>query len=90
MTTDTKNKNSIEQESARSSVAEKLPDEVVDRLAGLLPADELQDAIKGLAPEQITGPGGLLTKLAGRVIETALEPPRVRWRRWLLSLQTRL
>lgn len=72
MTTDTKNKNSIEQESARSSVAEKLPDEVVDRLAGLLPADELQDAIKGLAPEQITGPGGLLTKLAGRVIETAL------------------
>jgi putative transposase len=48
------------------------PDEVVDRLAGLLPAEELQDALKGLAPEQITGPGGLLTQLAGRVIETAL------------------
>jgi putative transposase len=48
------------------------PDEVVDRLAGLLPAEELQDAVKGLAPEQITGPGGLLTQLAGRVIETAL------------------
>jgi putative transposase len=37
-----------------------------------LPADELQDALKGLAPEQITGPGGLVTQLAGRVIETAL------------------
>ena len=43
-----------------------------DRLAGLLPADELEDALKGLEPEQITGPGGLLTQLAGRVIETAL------------------
>src|SRR5215212_709756 len=49
-----------------------LPAEVVDRLAGLLPAEELQDALKGLAPEQVTGPGGLLTQLAGRVIETAL------------------
>ena len=28
--------------------------------------------MKGLEPEQITGPGGLLTRLAGRVIETAL------------------
>jgi putative transposase len=48
------------------------PDEVVDRLAGLLPREELEDALKGLAPEQITGPGGLLTQLAGRVVETAL------------------
>jgi putative transposase len=48
------------------------PEELVDRLAGLLPADELHEALKGLAPEQITGPGGLLTQLAGRVIETAL------------------
>jgi putative transposase len=48
------------------------PADVVDRLAGLLPADELEDALKGLEPEQITGPGGLLTQLAGRVIETAL------------------
>jgi len=37
-----------------------------------LPADALQDAVKGLEPEDITGPGGLLTQLAGRVIETAL------------------
>src|ERR1700722_11191252 len=49
------------------------PEELVDRLAGLLPADELADALKGLQPEQITGPGGVLTQLAGRVIETALE-----------------
>ena len=43
-----------------------------DRLAGLLPEDALQDALEGLGPEEITGPGGLLTQLAGRVIETAL------------------
>jgi putative transposase len=39
---------------------------------GLLPDDALQDALKGLEPDEITGPGGLLTQLAGRVIETAL------------------
>src|SRR3954464_9288024 len=44
----------------------------VDRLAELLPAHALEDALKGLEPEEITGPGGLLTQLAGRVIETAL------------------
>jgi putative transposase len=47
-------------------------EDVVDRLAGLLPAEELQDALKGLEPEEITGPGGFLSRLAGRVIETAL------------------
>jgi putative transposase len=45
---------------------------IVDRLAGLLPEEALQDAIKGLEPDEITGPGGLVSKLAGRVIETAL------------------
>lgn len=50
----------------------QLPDEVVDRLGELLPADALQEALEGLSSEQITGPGGLLTQLAGRVIETAL------------------
>jgi hypothetical protein len=44
------------------------PQEVVDRLAGLLPEDALEDALKGLEPDEITGPGGLLTQLAGRVI----------------------
>jgi putative transposase len=63
---------SREGEMSRPQAAESPPDEVVDRLAGLLPADELQEALKGLEPEQITGPGGLLTQLAGRVIETAL------------------
>ncbi len=36
-------------------------EDVVDRLAGLLPAEELQDALKGLEPEEITGPGGFLS-----------------------------
>jgi putative transposase len=48
------------------------PEEVVDRLAGLLPAEALEDALEGLEPDEITGPGGLVTQLAGRVIETAL------------------
>jgi putative transposase len=47
-------------------------DVAVDRLAELLPADALEDAVKGLEPDEITGPGGLLSQLAGRVIETAL------------------
>jgi putative transposase len=45
---------------------------IVDRLAGLLPEEALHDALKGLEPDEITGPGGLLSELAGRVIETAL------------------
>jgi len=52
--------------------AEGSPGEVVDRLAGLLPAAELEDALAGFEREEITGSGGLLTQLAGRVIETAL------------------
>jgi putative transposase len=47
-------------------------DEVVDRLAGLLPAEQLERALEGLEPDQVTGPGGLVSQLAGRVIETAL------------------
>ena len=39
---------------------------------GCCPTDALQDALSGLAPEEITGPGGLMTQLAGRVLETAL------------------
>ena len=48
------------------------PREVTERLAGLLPGDELEKALEGLDPDQITGPGGVLSQLAGRVIETAL------------------
>jgi putative transposase len=67
----------------KSSESDLLPDsserspttqrrEAIDRLAGLLPAEALEDVLKGLGPEEITGPGGLLSQLAGRVIETAL------------------
>jgi putative transposase len=63
---------SIERESSSSTVAQSPPPELTDRLAGLLPGEELEKALQGLEPEQITGPGGLLTQLAGRVIETAL------------------
>ena len=58
-------------QSTKSSRA-RPPEEVIDRLGELLPREALEDALAGLAPEQITGPGGLLTQLAGRVIETAL------------------
>jgi len=61
-----------ERESKRTNRAESPPAAAVDRLAELLPAEALEDALKGLDPEQVTGPGGLLTQLAGRVIETAL------------------
>jgi putative transposase len=49
------------------------PEEVVDRLAGLLPEGALDEAVKGLGPEELSGPGGLLSRLAGRVIEAALD-----------------
>jgi hypothetical protein len=48
------------------------PEEVLDRLAGLLPPEQLEDALEGLSRRRSLGPGGLLTQLAGRVIETAL------------------
>jgi putative transposase len=52
---------------------DELPEETRDRLAELLPEEALQDALKGLAPDEITGQGGLLSQLAGRVISAALE-----------------
>jgi putative transposase len=48
------------------------PEEVRDRLAELLPEEALQDALKGLEGSEITGSGGLLSQLAGRVIDAAL------------------
>lgn len=47
--------------------------EARERLAGLLPGEALDDALAGLDPDEITGPGGLITQLAGRVIEAALQ-----------------
>jgi putative transposase len=58
--------------SSRPAVDESSVEQARDRLAGLLPEDALQDALNGLEPDEITGPGGLLTQLAGRVVETAL------------------
>jgi putative transposase len=49
------------------------PEEVIDRLAELLPEGALDEAVRGLKPEELSGPGGLLSQLAGRVIEAALE-----------------
>jgi putative transposase len=58
---------------AQSSHGASSPSQAaVDRLADLLPTDALEEALKGLEPDEITGPGGLLTQLAGRVIESAL------------------
>ena len=57
---------------SRPAVEESSVEQARDRLAGLLPDDALETALDGLEPEQITGPGGLLSQLAGRVIETAL------------------
>jgi putative transposase len=59
-------------ESSRPAFDESACEEVADRLAGLLPADALQDALEGLRPEEISGPGGLMSQLAGRVLESAL------------------
>jgi hypothetical protein len=60
------------QRRGRKAEAAEPPPELVDRLEGLLPREALEGALEGLEPEEITGPGGLLTQLAGRVIETAL------------------
>lgn len=57
---------------SRAKEREELPDEVRDRVAGLLSEEALEEAVQGLKPEDLTGPGGLLTQLAGRVIEAAL------------------
>lgn len=53
-----------------------LPDEIRETVAGLLDEAALEEAVQGLRPEDLTGPGGLLTQLAGRVIEAALDAER--------------
>jgi putative transposase len=68
----TKQKISGESDSSGPVRPESSVEETRERLAGLLPADALEDALKGLEPDEITGPGGLVAQLAGRVIETAL------------------
>jgi putative transposase len=68
----TKQKISGESDSSGPVRPESSVEETRERLAGLLPAGALEDALKGLEPDEITGPGGLVAQLAGRVIETAL------------------
>jgi transposase-like protein len=65
-------KRSRDRSSSGPARSENAVDEVRDRLEGLLPEEALQDALEGLGPEDITGPGGLMTRLAGRVLEAAL------------------
>jgi putative transposase len=52
----------------RVAARPRLPADVVDRLDGLFSRETLQ----GLSPDEITRPGGLITTLAGRVVEAAL------------------
>jgi len=49
------------------------PPEVMDWVAELLPEGALDAAVRGLTPDELSGPGGLLSQLAGRVVEAALE-----------------
>ena len=56
-----------------STGAGEPPAEVIDRLAELLPEGALDDAVRGLRPQELSGPGGLLSQLAGRVVQAALE-----------------
>lgn len=51
----------------------ELDPEARERLEGVLDPAALDEALEGLDPDQIAGPGGLLTQLAGRVISAALE-----------------
>src|SRR6185437_15935121 len=60
-------------QSGAATQPQQPPQEVVDRLAALLPEGALDEAVRGLRPEELSGPGGLLSQLAGRVVEAALE-----------------
>jgi len=69
-----KQKISGESDSSGPVRPESSVEQARERLAGLLPADALQDVLRGLEPDEITGPGGLLSQLAGRVVETHSVP----------------
>lgn len=64
--------NCVKQKGSRKRKLPEPPPGVAERLEELLPADVLDDVLAGLGPEEITGSGGLLTALAGRVVEAAL------------------
>jgi putative transposase len=58
--------------SKRKKVVSDLPPEVVARLDGLFSREALEEALQGVSPDEITRPGGLITTLAGRVVQAAL------------------
>jgi hypothetical protein len=49
----------------RKKLVFDLPAEVLERLDGLFPRERLEEALVGLAPDEITRPGGLLTVWRG-------------------------
>lgn len=63
----------VKQKGSRKRKVPEPPPGVAERLEELLPADVLDEVLAGLGPEEITGSGGLLTALAGRVVEAALQ-----------------
>ncbi len=50
---------------------EQDPQEIVDRLAGLLPEDALDEAVQGLRPEDVSGPGVMRARRASGAIGPA-------------------
>ncbi len=56
----------------RKQFTPDLPAEVVERLDGLFPRETLEEALQGRSGDEITRPGGLITALAGRVVQAAL------------------
>jgi hypothetical protein len=50
--------------------------ELASGLRACCPRKALQDALNGLEPDEITGPGGLVSELAGRAIQAARDDPQ--------------
>lgn len=57
----------------KSSSRVEIDREARERLEGVIDEDALDRALEGLDADQITGTGGLITQLAGRVISAALQ-----------------
>ena len=62
----------VKKRGRRTRALAQAPPEVMERLDGMFPRELLEEALEGLDPEAITRPGGLITQLAGRVVEAAL------------------
>jgi putative transposase len=62
----------VKRRGRRTRALAPAPPEVMERLDGMFPRALLAEALEGLEPGEITRPGGLITQLAGRVVEAAL------------------